>query len=842
MALSKIVENSLADSAVSSAKLKDFAAAVDLNGVELVLDADADTSITADTDDRIDFKIANVEHFSFSNSSGDTIVKPMVDAKDIKFQQYDGRTLLDINDGGFVGIENGATGPGAIRIFEDTDNGSNYVGLSVGNVSTSYTLVFPNADGSSGQVMTTNGSGVLSFADASANTPSSADGQALGSASLEWSDLFLADAGTIQFGNDQDVILTHVADTGLLLSGTNVIQFNDASQNIGAPSATVLDINATDEIELNATLVDVNANLDVSGTIVGASTLSATTGTFSGILKTDDATEATSTTDGSLQTDGGLSVVKDIVAGDDIKLLSDASVIHFGTNSEITLTHVHDSGLALKHTATADDKPVNLILQTGETDMAANDVIGKISFQAPDEGTGTDAILVSGAIQAIAEGDHSSSSNATSLQFMTGASEAATAKMTINSAGKVGIGTTTMTRTFNITDTTGGASTGIQLIGANDGTQFINFGDTDDSNVGEINYDHSTNKMLFRANDAYEMAIFNGVVGMGANASSADLGVGLHIKTADSGAAVEANADELVVEGSGNTGITILSGTSNVGAIHMNDSGGNERGALKYNHAADDLQIKTAGAEKMRIESAGTVEIKSASSGLVPFLKFENAAGDTTYGIVGAEQANNAVIGSGDTGLKIDAANDIIRPYTITGTGGRDNAIDLGSGSHRYQVVYAGTGAINTSDERLKNNIADTDLGLDFINKLKPKKYKLNDGKSDRIHYGLISQDVETVLGDISKATKDFAGFIKTDISADNKDDLDKVTKLIDDNVDPLTGEAYTSDKLKILQDRKTEIENKNDDIYALRYEEFISPIIKAIQELSAKVKTLEDA
>ncbi|SVE64519.1 uncharacterized protein METZ01_LOCUS517373, partial [marine metagenome] len=76
-------------------------AATDLNGVELILDADADTSITADTDDRIDFKIAGVEHFSFSYSSGDTIIKPMVDAKDIKFQQYDGRTLLDINDGGY---------------------------------------------------------------------------------------------------------------------------------------------------------------------------------------------------------------------------------------------------------------------------------------------------------------------------------------------------------------------------------------------------------------------------------------------------------------------------------------------------------------------------------------------------------------------------------------------------------------------------------------------------------------------------------------------------------------------------------------------------------------------
>ena len=39
MALSKILENSITDGVVSSAKLKDFAAAVDLNGVELILDA-----------------------------------------------------------------------------------------------------------------------------------------------------------------------------------------------------------------------------------------------------------------------------------------------------------------------------------------------------------------------------------------------------------------------------------------------------------------------------------------------------------------------------------------------------------------------------------------------------------------------------------------------------------------------------------------------------------------------------------------------------------------------------------------------------------------------------------
>ena len=409
MALSTISGTTgITDATITSAKLADFAAAVDLNGVELILDADQDTSITADTDDRIDFKIANVEHFSFSNSSGDTIVKPMVDAKDIKFQQFDGRTLLDINDAGFVGIENGATGPGAIRIFEDSDLGSNYVGLSVGNVSTAYTLVFPNADGSSGQALTTNGSGVLSFTTLSANTPSSADGQALGSASLEWSDLFLADASTIQFGNDQDVVLTHVADTGLLLSGTNVIQFNDASQNIGAPSATVLDINATDEIELNATLVDINANVEISGTAT-------TTG-----VHTFTATPVFSS---------------DITVTDDINLISDSAQMTFGANNEITLTHVHDSGLALKHTATADDKPITLVLQTGETDMAANDVIGAINFQAPDESTGTDAILVAAGIEAIAEGDFSSSNNATKLSFKTGVSEAASEKMSLSSAG-----------------------------------------------------------------------------------------------------------------------------------------------------------------------------------------------------------------------------------------------------------------------------------------------------------------------------------------------------------------------------------------------------------------------
>tara|TARA_B100001939_G_scaffold346849_1_gene366747 strand:- start:108 stop:1517 length:1410 start_codon:yes stop_codon:yes gene_type:complete len=142
----------------------------------------------------------------------------------------------------------------------------------------------------------------------------------------------------------------------------------------------------------------------------------------------------------------------DVSVGDDLSLASDSAVLSFGADSDVTITHDPDDGLIFKSTATADDNPLLLTLQTGETDLAANDVIGKIAFQAPDEGTGTDAILVSGAIQAIAEGDHSASSNATSLQFMTGASEAATTKMTLTSAGRLGVGLTDPSDLFEVSN------------------------------------------------------------------------------------------------------------------------------------------------------------------------------------------------------------------------------------------------------------------------------------------------------------------------------------------------------------------------------------------------------
>ena len=194
-----------------------------------------------------------------------------------------------------------------------------------------------------------------------------------------------------------------------------------------------------------ATIIDV---LDASGTNTAGTALTirggAGTGSGAGgsiLLQTADGGSSGS----SVNSHATRLSVSD--AGD-VALPTDSAKISFGADAEIELSHVADSGLTLKHTATADDKPINLTLATGETDIAADDVIGKINFQAPDEGTGTDAILVAAAIQGRSEGDFSASSNATSLDFMTGSSEAATTKMSLTSGGNLGLGTSSPAFTY----------------------------------------------------------------------------------------------------------------------------------------------------------------------------------------------------------------------------------------------------------------------------------------------------------------------------------------------------------------------------------------------------------
>ena len=314
MALSKILENSITDGVISAAKLKDFAAAVDLNGVELILDADQDTSITADTDDRIDFKIANTDHISIGTSSGDTVIKQMTDAKDIKFQQYDGRTLLDINDGGFIGIANGATGAGAIRIFEDTDNGSNYVGLTAGSISSSLTFTLPTADGSSGQFLKTDGSGALSFDTVS----SAADDITTGDAAVT----LATSAGNI-------TIDAQGGDTDIIFKGT------DSSSDI---TALTLDMSAAGEAIFNAGIVIADA-----GNIGSASDKDAIAISSAGVVTMNQIPVFSA----------GINVSGGSIAGT-LSTAAQANITSLGTLTTLTVDNVIVNGTTIGHTDDTD--------------------------------------------------------------------------------------------------------------------------------------------------------------------------------------------------------------------------------------------------------------------------------------------------------------------------------------------------------------------------------------------------------------------------------------------------------------------------------------------------------
>jgi hypothetical protein len=160
----------------------------------------------------------------------------------------------------------------------------------------------------------------------------------------------------------------------------------------------------------------------------------------------------------------------------------------------------------------------------------------------------------------------------------------------------------------------------------------------------------------------------------------------------------------------------------------------------------------------------------------------------------------------------------------ISPSGDNATGLSLGTTGARWTEIWAANGTIQTSDSRLKTDIQNSNLGLNFINQLRPVSYKfISGGKVEtgeiietpvpgtdnvhrepvyedvpgvRTHYGLIAQEVKTTLDNLN--TGDFGGFV------------------LGDKTDP-------------------------NSRHHLRYDEFISPLIKAIQELSAKVTALEN-
>jgi hypothetical protein len=201
--------------------------------------------------------------------------------------------------------------------------------------------------------------------------------------------------------------------------------------------------------------------------------------------------------------------------------------------------------------------------------------------------------------------------------------------------------------------------------------------------------------------------------------------------------------------------------------------------------ASKPVVFTTADTERMRITSDGTLTLTRAS-GTVNLTVFQTGGGDNFLDVSANAFRTN-------THLPIN-----------------DNTYPLGASTSRWSAVWAVNGTIQTSDEREKKDINNTDLGLDFINQLRPVSFKWKVGQNVettettidkegkeitkstitpragiRTHYGLIAQEVEALLDG-----KDFGGFI---------------------------------------HDEET-------DIKGLRYDQFIPLLIKAIQELNEKI------
>jgi hypothetical protein len=220
-------------------------------------------------------------------------------------------------------------------------------------------------------------------------------------------------------------------------------------------------------------------------------------------------------------------------------------------------------------------------------------------------------------------------------------------------------------------------------------------------------------------------------------------------------------ADKWVIDSSGNVALG--------GALDLTD---NNKILLGD---GDDLQIYHTGSHSYIDSNTGTLYIRHSGEYGAAFIK--DSGVDLYFD-------NNRQFATYSEGI-----------YSKTHIPFVDDTYHLGGSSYRWDNIWATSGTVNTSDRNTKNTIVTSDLGLPFINKLKPVSYKFN-GKT-RTHYGLIAQDIETTLSDISKSTTDFAGFVK--------------------------------DKGK-----------DGEDVYALRYTEFIAPLIKAIQELSAENESLK--
>jgi len=200
-------------------------------------------------------------------------------------------------------------------------------------------------------------------------------------------------------------------------------------------------------------------------------------------------------------------------------------------------------------------------------------------------------------------------------------------------------------------------------------------------------------------------------VGVGTGGVSPD-GL-IHIYSTSAGSVTASSfANELVLENSGDAGLSILSGAAASGNIYFGDAGDNDAGRISYDHSQDALIFSTSGSNTMTLDSTGNLKLSGTVSQsddryeLVEYFEKTPSLGETDALVTQSSNATTAVTLDAKYGVITMQAVDLAATDTVEFT--FNNAHIYGTKSHVLVDLHdAGTIADNAMVNVLVHDVAD---------------------------------------------------------------------------------------------------------------------------------------
>ena len=278
----------------------------------------------------------------------------------------------------------------------------------------------------------------------------------------------------------------------------------------------------------------------------------------------------------------------------------------------------------------------------------------------------------------------------------------------------------------------------------------------------------------------------------------------LHISSGDSGASASVHSDELFVEGSGNSGITIASGTSGYGNVRFADSGGTDQGIVQYSHGDDEMVLYTSATARVRIKSDGATKL--IADGVTPtsggMHSAENDLANSYTFMVRDHSSNPLSQYLVEFSYPSAAPNNTSAKFLqCRDSGGAKLNIESNGDVKNTNNTY---GAI--SDEKLKENIVDSGSQWADIKAVKVRKYSFKADELDAANrIGVIAQELEA---------SGMNGLVDTqkDLDLETREDLGTETKSVKYSV------LYMK-AIKALQEAMARIETLETKVAALEAE-----------------------